>query len=63
MTNSTRHLVGVWNPSYVANGMSATVAMLLQRAREFREGRRDEDSVYVWWGKAKSPIVRHRCRI
>jgi hypothetical protein len=53
MTKDTLHLVGVWNPSY-ADAMSASVALLLQRAREFREGKREEDGVYVWWGKVKS---------
>src|SRR4051812_25144064 len=49
-----RHLVGVWNPSYAADAMDATVAMLLARARDFREGKLPEEDVYVWWGKVKS---------
>ena len=49
-----RHLVAVWNPSYDADALDAHVALLLSRAREFRAGRRDEDDVYVWWGKLRS---------
>ena len=37
-----RHLVGVWNPSYAADAMDATVAMLLARAATFRESSADE---------------------
>ncbi len=50
-----RHLVGVWNPSYEADAMDAHIALLLRFARELREGRRDEDDVYVWWGRVRSP--------
>ena len=39
MTDKTRHLVSVWNPSYAADAMDATVACLLARARECREGK------------------------
>lgn len=57
MTSATgrRHLVGVWNPSYEADAMDAHVSLLLRRAREYRAGERDEDDVYVWWGKLRSP--------
>lgn len=54
MTAPTRHLVGVWNPSYAADAMDATVALLLARARGHRERKIDEEDVYVWWGKVKS---------
>ena len=54
MTADTRHLVSVWNPSYAADAMDATVALLLARAREHGEGKIDEEDVYVWWGKVKS---------
>src|SRR5690242_12031528 len=52
--HATRHLVGVWNPSYAADAMSSTVALLLRRARAHRHGELGEDDIYVWWGKVKS---------
>src|SRR5262245_27031975 len=54
MTPNTRHLISVWNPSYAADAMDATVALLLARARDYRERKIEEDEVYVWWGKVKS---------
>jgi hypothetical protein len=48
------HLVGVWNPSYAADAMDATVALLLARVRDFRAESIDEEDVYVWWGKVRS---------
>lgn len=54
MKPESRHLVGVWNPSYAADAMDATAALLLARARDFRAGRIEEEDVYVWWGKVKS---------
>ncbi len=50
-----RHLLAVWNPSYDADALDAHVSLLLGLAREFREGHREEDDVYVWWGKLRSP--------
>ena len=55
MSTPHRHLVGVWNPSYEADAMDAHVRILLDAARERREGKRDDDDVYVWWGKVRSP--------
>ena len=49
----TRHLVAVWNPSY-ADAMDETIQLLLGRAREHADGKRDADDVFVWWGKIKS---------
>ena len=34
--------------------MDAHVRILLEGARERREGKRDDDDVYVWWGKVRS---------
>lgn len=34
--------------------MDAHVRILLDAARERREGKRDDDDVYVWWGKVRS---------
>ncbi len=53
-TARQRHLLGVWNASYEADDMDAHVTLLLRAAREFRDGVRDEDDVYVWWGKVRS---------
>lgn len=50
-----RHLLAVWNPSYDADALDAHVSLLLTHAREFRDGQREEDDVYVWWGKLRSP--------
>ncbi|HEU4642721.1 MAG TPA: hypothetical protein VFS44_09715, partial [Gemmatimonadaceae bacterium] len=48
------HLIAVWNPSYERDAMEAHIALLLRAAREYRAGARDEDDVYVWWGKVRS---------
>lgn len=53
-TAPAKHLVGVWNPSYAADAMDATVACLLARMRDLRQGRIDDEDVYIWWGKVKS---------
>ena len=55
MPTLPHHLLGVWNPSYDADAMDAHVALLLHHARAFRAGQLDEDDVYVWWGKLRSP--------
>jgi hypothetical protein len=52
---SVRHLVSVWNPAYASDAMSASVALLLHHVRSHRDGKREEEDVFVWWGKAKSP--------
>src|SRR6476661_4762496 len=49
-----RHLVAVWNPSYVADAMDAHRAMLLQFMAEERDGKRKQEDVYVWWGRIRS---------
>ena len=54
MSTRLHHLVGVWNPTYEADAMDAHVRILLDAARERREGKRDDDDVYVWWGKVRS---------
>lgn len=54
MTNT--HLVSVWNPSYTSDAMGAHLAVLLEWARLRDEERGvDDDGVYVWWGKVRSP--------
>lgn len=49
-----RHLVSVWNPAYAVDAMDAHLRILLQWAEQQRDGRTDEDEVYVWWAKVKS---------
>lgn len=49
------HLLGVWNPSYDKEGMDAHLQVLLRHARAHRSEAGDEDDVYVWWGKVRSP--------
>ena len=54
MAKKTKHLVSVWNPSYAADAMSDTVALLQSLARDYRGKRTEEEDVHVWWGKVKS---------
>lgn len=49
-----RHLVAVWNPSYVRNAMEEHLAVLLRHAAAVREGRVSDEDVYVWWGRVHS---------
>ncbi len=51
---STRHLVGVWNPSYGTDIMESHILLLRERASRFRDQKEDEEDVYVWWGKIRS---------
>lgn len=50
----SRHLVGVWNPSYGADVMESHIMLLRERAQRFRESQEKEEDVYVWWGKIRS---------
>lgn len=50
----TRHLVGVWNPSYGSDVMESHILLLRDKAQRHRAGQLDEDEVYVWWGKIRS---------
>lgn len=49
-----RHLVTVWNPAYGTDVMESHIMLLRDRARRFRDGKEDEEDVYVWWGKIRS---------
>jgi hypothetical protein len=49
-----RHLVAVWNPSYVADAMDEHRALLLGLMTAQRDGKRPADEVYVWWGRIRS---------
>lgn len=46
----TPHLVTVWDPSR-GDAITAHLALLLAAARDAA----DDDDVYVWWGKIRSP--------
>lgn len=50
-----RHLLSVWNPSYADDAMDRHLEVLLRWANARRHGRADEDEVYVWWAKLRSP--------
>jgi hypothetical protein len=55
---SQRHFVDVWNPSYASNAMEAHLAVLLGHAARYDAEEADEESLYVWWGKVRSPHRR-----
>lgn len=48
------HLLAVWNPTYEADAMQQHLAVLLSAMRDHRAGTREEDEVFVWWGKVRS---------
>ena len=50
-----RHLLSVWNPSYADDAMDRHLEVLLRQAAARREGRGDDEDVYVWWAKLRSP--------
>ena len=50
-----RHFVDVWNPSYASNAMEAHLAVLLHWAAKYDADEADEEEIYVWWGKVRSP--------
>jgi len=52
---SPRHLLSVWNPSYADDAMDRHLEVLLRWAAARRDGRADDDDVYVWWAKLRSP--------
>lgn len=54
-----RHFVDVWNPSYTSNAMEAHLAILLGATARFDLGQlEDDEEIYVWWGKVRSPNRR-----
>jgi hypothetical protein len=57
MDESTRarHLLSVWNPSYADDAMDRHLEVLLRWAAARRQGRAEEEDVYVWWAKLRSP--------
>ena len=48
------HLLTLWNPSYSDDGLDTHLGILLHWDRERREGRADDEDVYVWWAKIRS---------
>ena len=50
-----RHLLTVWNPSYASDAMDEHLRVLLHWAGEWKKGEANQDDVYVWWGKIRSP--------
>jgi len=51
-----RHLVTVWNPSYATDALEAHLSVLLRHAGACDAAANGEDDdVYVWWGKIRSP--------
>ena len=50
-----RHLLSVWNPSYADDAMDRHLEVLLRWATARRDDRADDDDVYVWWAKLRSP--------
>ena len=55
MTSEPRHLVAVWDPSRGPDSMNAHVQLLLDARRRQRAGELEDEDVYVWWGKIRSP--------
>ena len=49
-----RHLLTLWNPLYGPNAMEGHLEVFLGKVADFRQGKTDEDDVYVWWGKVRS---------
>jgi hypothetical protein len=54
----SRHLLTVWNPSYSEDALDQHLQVLLEWARRHRNGEVEEDDVYVWWAKIRSPNRR-----
>ena len=55
MSNAAQHLLTVWNPSYAGDAMDAHLRLLIEWAEKCRRGEADEEEVYVWWAKLRSP--------
>lgn len=53
--SSARHLVAVWDPSRGDDAMQAHIRLLLDARGRERAGESDDQDVYVWWGKIRSP--------
>ena len=49
------HLVTVWDPTRGPDPLQAHLQLLLDRRRRERAGELEDEDVYVWWGKIRSP--------
>src|SRR5690606_8073327 len=52
---TTHHLVTVWAPSRGPDPLQAHLQLLLDLRRRERAGELEDEDVYVWWGKIRSP--------
>lgn len=52
---TTHHLVTVWDPSRGTDPLQAHLQLLLGLRRRERAGELEDEDVYVWWGKIRSP--------
>ncbi|MHB1225518.1 MAG: hypothetical protein ACYC2G_15930 [Gemmatimonadaceae bacterium] len=52
---TTHHLVTVWDPSRGPEPLQAHLQLLLDLRRRERAGELEDEDVYVWWGKIRSP--------
>ena len=52
---TTRHLVTVWDPTRGPDPLQMHLQLLLDRRRRERAGELEDEDVYVWWGKIRSP--------
>jgi hypothetical protein len=52
--SQARHLVSLWNPAYADGAMDAHLRVLLDWIERHRDGKADEDDVYVWWARIRS---------
>lgn len=50
-----RHLVAVWNPAYADGAMDAHLRVLLDWIERRRSGAAEDDDIYVWWARIRSP--------
>lgn len=49
------HLLTVWDPSRGPDPLQAHLQFLLDRRRREKSGELQDEDVYVWWGKIRSP--------
>ena len=51
----TTHLLAVWDPTVAEDAMGAHLEILRTFADRHRAGVVEDEDVYVWWGKIRSP--------
>lgn len=52
---TAQHLLTVWNPSYATDALNEHLRILLLWAERRDRGECDDEDVYVWWAKLRSP--------